>query len=75
MEESTHNNTKNMMDVVDIRHVRCRYMYDIGVKDVPHLFALSSGVLSHNSKPNPMPEAVKDRCTKAHEQRDKGTAG
>jgi hypothetical protein len=37
------------------------------VEDEPHLFALASGILTHNSKPNPMPESVTDRCTKAHE--------
>lgn len=31
------------------------------------LVALASGVLTHNCKPNPMPESVTDRCTKAHE--------
>jgi hypothetical protein len=31
------------------------------------MFALGSGVLTRNSKPNPMPESVTDRPTKAHE--------
>lgn len=44
-----------------------RKFWDIGVADEPHLFALSSGVLTHNSKKNPMPESVTDRPTKAHE--------
>jgi hypothetical protein len=35
------------------------------VQDEPHLFALASGVLTHNS--NPMPESVRDRPTKSHE--------
>jgi rRNA maturation protein Nop10 len=42
-------------------------VYDLGVADEPHLFALASGVLTHNSKPNPMPESVTDRCTRSHE--------
>ncbi len=63
----THHNSKSRMEVVDIRKSRCRYVYDLGVEDEPHLFALASGVLTHNSKPNPMPESVRDRCTKAHE--------
>jgi site-specific DNA-methyltransferase (cytosine-N4-specific) len=37
------------------------------VQDEPHIFALASGILTHNSKPNPMPESVTDRPTKAHE--------
>jgi len=41
--------------------------YDIGIEDEPHLFALASGVLTHNSKPNPMPSSVDDRTTPAHE--------
>ena len=44
---------------------RARKFWDIAVADEPHLFALASGVLTHNS--NPMPESVTDRCTSAHE--------
>jgi len=54
-------------EVVAIRKARCRYVYDVGVEDAPHVFALASGILTHNSKPNPMPESVTDRCTKSHE--------
>ena len=64
---SRHRNNKNRNEVVEIRKSRCRNVWDIGVEDEPHLFALASGVLTHNSKPNPMPESVTDRCTKAHE--------
>ena len=48
-----------------IRQSRARVFWDIAVEDEPHLFALACGTLTHNS--NPMPESVKDRCTKAHE--------
>jgi DNA modification methylase len=65
--KSDHHNSKERGEVVEIRKARCRYVYDIGVADEPHLFALASGILTHNSKPNPMPESVADRCTKAHE--------
>lgn len=65
--KSDHHNCKSRNEVVEIRKARCRYVYDIGVADDPHLFALASGILTHNSKPNPMPESVTDRCTKAHE--------
>jgi hypothetical protein len=64
---SGHHNEKCMTEVVEIRKARCREVYDLGVADEPHLFALASGVLTHNSKPNPMPESVTDRPTKAHE--------
>lgn len=64
---SGHHNEKNTTEVVEIRKARCREVYDLGVACEPHLFALASGILTHNSKPNPMPESVTDRCTKAHE--------
>lgn len=64
---SGHHNERSRSEVVAIRRSRARQFWDIGVADEPHLFALASGVLTHNSKPNPMPESVKDRPTKAHE--------
>lgn len=51
--------------IVEVRQSRARAFYDIVLQDDPHLFALGSGVLTHNS--NPMPESVTDRPTKAHE--------
>ena len=64
---SGHHNEKDRGEVVEIRASRARQFWDIAVEDEPHLFALASGVLTHNCKPNPMPESVRDRCTKAHE--------
>lgn len=66
-ERSGHWNEKDRGEVVEIRASRARGFWDIAVEDEPHLFALASGVLTHNCKPNPMPESVTDRCTKAHE--------
>jgi hypothetical protein len=66
-ERSGHHNEKPSTEVVAINKARCRAVYDVGVAGEPHLFALASGVLTHNSKPNPMPESVTDRPTKAHE--------
>jgi hypothetical protein len=66
-DRSGHHNEKPRSEIVAIRNGRARKFWDIEVKDEPHLFALASGVLTHNSKPNPMPESVTDRCTKAHE--------
>lgn len=60
-------NFKDRGEIVAIQKARCREVYDVGVADDPHLFALASGVLTHNSKPSPMPESVTNRCTKAHE--------
>jgi len=66
-ERSGHHNEKDRGEIVEIRASRARQFWDIAVEDEPHLFALASGVLTHNCKPNPMPESVTDRCTKAHE--------
>ena len=64
---SGHWNERDMGEVTEIRASRARKFWDIGVEDDPHLFALASGVLTHNSKNNPMPESVRDRCTRSHE--------
>lgn len=64
---SGHWNEKDPGEIVAIQKARCREVYDLGVADDPHLFALTSGALTHNSKPNSMPESVTDRPTKAHE--------
>jgi len=66
-ERTGHYNEKDAGEVISIQKARCREVYDLGVADEPHLFALASGVLTHNSKPNPMPESVTDRPTKSHE--------
>jgi hypothetical protein len=55
-------------EVVAIRRGRCRSVYDLGVDEEPHTFALASGIITHNSKPNALPSSVKDRfsCTYEH---------
>ena len=60
-----HWNECSRSQVMDVRKARMRRVWDIAVADEPHLFALASGVLTHNS--NPMPESVTDRPTSAHE--------
>lgn len=65
---SAHHNAKQDGEVVAIRSSRAREFYDVGVADEPHLFALASGVLTHNSKPNGLPESVGDRVRRSHEQ-------
>ena len=64
---SEHKNVKNRGEVVEIRKSRAREFWDVAVADEPHLFALASGVLTHNCKPNVIPESVKDRPTRSHE--------
>jgi len=66
-ERSGHHNDRDMGEIIEIRKARCREVWDLGVADEPHVFALASGVLTHNSKPNPMPESVEDRPTRSHE--------
>jgi len=57
---SKHHNVKSDQEIVKIRNPRFkRDYYDIGVEDEPHLFSLASGVLTHNSKPNPVPHIRK----------------
>jgi len=63
-----HWNEKDRGEIVAIRRSRARRFYDVTVADEPHLFALASGVLTHNSKDNPTPESIGDRPTCAHEK-------
>lgn len=64
---TAHHNARVDGEIAAIRRSRARQFWDIGVADEPHTFALASGVMTHNSKPNPMPESVTDRPTKSHE--------
>ncbi len=68
-EKSSHLNCKNGSEIIKIETDKGgrEYFYDIEVEDRPNLFALSSGILTHNSKTNPMPDGVKDRPTRGHE--------
>lgn len=63
---SAHWNAKQDGEVIAIRASRAREFYDVGVADDPHLFALASGVLTHNSHVNGLPESVTDRVRVAH---------
>ena len=66
-EQSKHFNNKNRAEIIEINSGNGKNYYDISVDCDNHLFALASGVITHNCKPNPMPEPVKDRFTKSHE--------
>lgn len=64
---SGHRNEKSKNEIIAIKNGWPGKYYDIGIADSPHLFALASGVLTHNSKPNAMPESVDNRPVKSHE--------
>lgn len=66
-ERSGHGGEKKRGEIVRIRRAKSRRFWDVSVADEPYHFALASGVLTHNSKRNPMPESVRDRTTLAHE--------
>ena len=67
-ERSGHHNEKSRGEVMILRRSRARKFWDVTVEDTSSLFSLASGVLTHNSKPNPMPESVRDRPSSAHEK-------
>ena len=58
---SGHWGEKNRGEIVEIRRSRARQFWDVTVEDKSSLFALASGVLTHNCKLNGMPESAKDR--------------
>lgn len=64
---SYHWNEKHREEVLSITKARSRDFYDIEVEDEPHLFALASGILTHNCKINSMPESAPDRISRSHE--------
>ncbi|GIV03699.1 MAG: hypothetical protein KatS3mg015_2529 [Fimbriimonadales bacterium] len=63
---SAHGNARADGRIVAIRRSRGRAFWDVEVADEPHVFALASGVLTHNSKPNCLPESVGDRPVVQH---------
>jgi len=46
--KTTYPNSKSRNEIVKIRKGTSRYLIDVAVEDDPHLFALSSGILTHN---------------------------
>lgn len=62
-----HHNGREGGEVVSIHLDRGKKFWDIGVADEPHLFALASGILTHNSKPDPMPTSADDRPMQSKE--------
>lgn len=51
-----HHAEKSRTEIVKITRGPARFTYDIGVEDEPHLYALASGVLTHNCKPDAAPQ-------------------
>jgi len=64
---SGHPSSTDNGEIVKIRKSRARKFWHIGVEDDSGLFALASGVLTHNSKTAAMPESATDRPSSAHE--------
>lgn len=48
-------------EVVALRPSKRRRFFDVGVEGEPHLFALGSGILTHNCRPNPPVGALGDK--------------
>lgn len=68
--KSNHYNSKHSNEIMEIKHTDYggkAFYYDITVKDKSSIYALSSGILTHNSKTNGMPDGAKDRPTRSHE--------
>ena len=57
--KADHPNSRDRCEVAEVRKSRGRGFWDIEVEDDPHLFALASGILTHNC----MPESTTDRPT------------
>jgi len=53
MSRTNHHNEKRRSEVVVIRPSACDTFWDITVADEPHVFALASGILTHNTNPPP----------------------
>lgn len=48
-------------EIVGLRPSKRRRFFDISVENEPHLFALASGILTHNCRPNPPVGALGDK--------------
>lgn len=66
-ETSSHGNNKSRNEVIGRVPISATVFYDLTVADEPHVFALASGILTHNCKPNPLPNSAPDRCSSSHE--------
>jgi DNA modification methylase len=53
MSRTSHYNEKCRSEVVAVRPSACDTFWDVTVADEPHVFALASGILTHNTNPPP----------------------
>src|SRR5260370_38686868 len=53
MPHTSHYNEKCRSEVVAVRPSACDTFWDVTVADEPHVFALASGILTHNTNPPP----------------------
>src|SRR5579884_1369229 len=53
MSRNEHFNEKCRSEVIAVGPSTCRTFWDVTVADEPHLFALASGILTHNTNPPP----------------------
>jgi len=58
-----HHNCNDKMEIVGIRESNINTFYDISIDCDKHLFSLASGTLTHNCKPNALPQSCTDRFT------------
>lgn len=53
MSRTNHHNEKRRSEIVAVRPSACDTFWDVTVADEPHVFALASGILTHNTNPPP----------------------
>jgi DNA modification methylase len=53
MSRNGHHSEKYRSEVMAVRATMCDTFWDVTVADEPHLFALASGILTHNTNPPP----------------------
>lgn len=69
-EKTNHFNEKSYSEILSITEEKMRideHMWDIEVDSDEHLFSLSSGVITHNCKKNPMPQVKQPRYSQVFE--------
>ena len=69
-EKTKHYNEKERSEIILISNEKKRdneHMWDIEVDSEDHLFALASGILTHNCKSNPLPQVKQPRYNQVFE--------
>lgn len=63
-DKSNHHNSKSRSEIIEIKEIKRHSelkLWDIEVDSKEHLFSLTSGVITHNCKDNPMPVVKQPR--------------